>query len=228
MMKPKFDPIIQDHSPIHLRIASDIRTAIRRGDLPVGEKLALESLGKSFGVSRMPVREALIRLEREGLVAFHPRRGAVVAGVTDQDLVEITHLRRMLEGDAIRLAVGRFQLPDIERAQAALDEARLTTDIDCQADLHWQFHRAIYAPCNRPMQLEMIDTLHANVDRFFRMEWREAGLRSSWIAEHERILGLIGEGEVDRAAQAIDDHILEASIRVQARAAGADTERPSA
>lgn len=214
---PDFHQIVQDHKPIHLLIAEELRRAIRRGDLEVGEKLALENLGKQFGVSRMPVREALIRLEREGLVEFHARRGAVVAGISRQEIEEITHLRLMLEVDAFKCAASRFTGEDLDRAREILKQARETTQIDRQADLHWQFHHAIYAPCDRPMQMEMIDTLHANVDRFFRQEWRQAGLRLSWIDEHEMILKCI---ESDRAAEAIrtiEDHMLAAAERVKAR-----------
>lgn len=214
---PNFSHIIQNHKPIHLLIAEELRRAIRRGDLDVGEKLALENLGKQFGVSRMPVREALIRLEREGLVEFHARRGAVVASISRQEIEEITHLRLMLEVDAFKTAAGRFQPADFVDARDILSQARETTQLDRQADLHWQFHHAIYAPCDRPIQIEMIDTLHANVDRFFRKEWRQVGLRRSWIDEHEMILKFIESDHAAEAARMIEDHMLAASERVKAR-----------
>lgn len=214
---PDFSQIVKEYKPIHLLIAEQLRRAIRRGDLEVGEKLALENLGKQFGVSRMPVREALIRLEREGLVEFHARRGAVVAGISRQEIEEITHLRMLLEVDALKNAASRFKPEDFARARDILEQARETTQLDRQADLHWKFHHAIYAPCNRPMQMEMIDTLHANVDRFFRQEWRQAGLRLSWIDEYEMILKFIDDARADEAIRMIEDHMLAASERVKNR-----------
>ena len=164
----------------------------------------------------MPVREALIRLEREGLVEFHARRGAVVAGISRQEIEEITHLRLMLEVDAFKSAASRFKTDDFSRAREILEQARETTQLDRQADLHWQFHHAIYAPCDRPIQLEMIDTLHANVDRFFRREWRQAGLRLSWIDEHDMILKFVEKGQASEAVRMIEDHMLAAAERVKA------------
>lgn len=214
----RFAPI-EATEPVHIRIAAAIRTAIRRGELAVGERLPLEELGKEFGVSRMPVREALIRLERERLVEFHPRRGAQVAGITAVEIDEITHLRRMLETDALRAAAGRFRSSDSVEARRILAEARLESDPDRVADLHWQFHRCLYAPSDRPLQLELIDTLHANVDRFFRMEWREVGLRRDWVEDHETILSAIERGDVDAAVATIDTHMISAAERVRARLA---------
>jgi len=193
---------------MHIQVADAIRDAIMRGELTVGERLPLEELGKELGVSRMPVREALIRLEKEGLVVFHTRRGAMVAGMTMDQAVDITNLRTLLETDALKRAMDRFEPKHFAEARAVLEQARNTTDADELGDLHWQFHHCLYAPCNRPIQLETIDTLHANVDRYFRMVWREAGLRKNWIDDHEKIVETLESGHLAEALSMITDHML--------------------
>lgn len=211
----RFAPV-DEPKPMHLMIAESLRKAIRRGDLPVGERLPLEEIAKEFGVSRMPVREALIRLEREHLVVFHNRRGAQVAGVSPTQIGEITHLRGMLETDALREASKRYTSSDFKEAREILALARSEKDPNALADLHWRFHHCLYAPCARPLQLEMIDTLHANVDRFFRMEWRQAGLRENWIEDHEKIVGALERNDLATAIEMIEMHMRAAADRVTA------------
>lgn len=205
---------VSEPKPMHLQVADSIRTAILRGDLKVGERLPLEELGKELGVSRMPVREALIRLEKEGLIVFQNRRGAEVAGITVEQIEEITHLRSLLEADALKRAFVYFQVSDFANARAILEDAKNADDPDELADLHWQFHHCLYTPCGRPMQVEMIDMLHANVDRFFRIEWREAGLREGWVKDHEAIIEALEASNIDAALELIESHLRMAAERV--------------
>ena len=209
----RFGPV-SEPQPMHLQVTEALRTAILRGNLRVGERLPLEEIGKEFGVSRMPVREALIRLEKEGLIVFHNRRGAEVAGITAEQMRDITDLRCLLEVDALRRAARRIAPADLAAARAILREARTVSGIDDLADLHWRFHHALYAPCHRPLQMELIDSLHLNVDRFFRAEWRQVGLRKNWIEDHEQIVAALEAGDTETAVRTIDDHIQAASERV--------------
>lgn len=211
----RFSPVIET-PPMHLHIANAIRKAIRRGELKVGERLPLEEIAKEFGVSRMPIREALIRLEKERLVVFHNRRGAQVAGITADQVLEITDLRSVLETEALRRAAPRYRPEDFAEARAVLAKARQEQDTDAIADLHWRFHHCLYTPCGRPLHLEMIDTLHANVDRFFRLEWRQAGLRTNWIEDHEAIVAALEAGDTDKAVDMIEAHMRAAAERVLA------------
>jgi len=211
----RFNPV-SEPQPMHLQIAASIREAIRRGELQVGERLPLEEIAKEFGVSRMPVREALICLEKERLVVFYNRRGAQVAGITADQVREITELRFMLETNALRLASSRYQPADFEEARSILAHAKKEKDANELADLHWRFHHCLYSPCERPMQLEMIDTLHANVDRFFRIEWRQAGLRTHWLEEHGKIIDALEEKNIDEAVNMIEVDMRASAERVLA------------
>ncbi len=210
---PKFDPLAEP-LPMHIQVADAIKKAIMRGDLKFRERLPLEELGKELGVSRMPVREALIRLEKEGLVVFNNRRGAEVAGITLEQVLDITNLRSMLESDALKRAKDHYEPQHFVEARSILKKASRTKDADELGDLHWQFHHCLYAPCNRPIQMEMIDTLHSNVERIFRMLWRDSGLRSNWIEDHNEILVSLEKGDLEKALVMVEDHMQVTTDRI--------------
>lgn len=205
---------VTEPKPLHFQISDSIREAILRGDLKVGDRLPLEEIASEFGVSRMPVREALIRLEKERLVVFHNRRGAQVAGITAEQVREITDLRSTLEIDALRRAAANYKASDFKEARSILALASKKDDTNELADLHWRFHHCLYAPSERPIQLELIDMLHANVGRFFRMEWRQAGLRTNWINDHEAIVAALERGDIDKAVNMVENHMRSAADRV--------------
>ena len=207
---------IDEQDPLHLRIATSIRAAIVRGEIAAGEKLPLERIAKEFGVSRMPIREALIRLEREGLIVFHNRRGAMVAGITGDQLTEIAELRSILEVDVLTKAVQNMGSKELQKARAILQSARKAKGVNEVADLHWKFHRTLYEPSQRSIELDFINTLHANVDRLFRQAWRRVGIHDGWIEEHEEIVDALERGDLDAATKIIVRHIQEASDRVEA------------
>src|SRR5512132_4234499 len=107
-------------------IAETLREEILRGDVAPGQALRQEELADRFGVSRLPVRDALLRLEAQGLVHVYPNRGAFVISLSAEDVTEIFDLRILLEGDLIERAVPRLTADDWRRIDAAHAHATRT------------------------------------------------------------------------------------------------------
>src|SRR5919201_5149385 len=103
-------------------VTERLRSALLTGDIQPGERIRVTALEKRFGVSHIPIREALRRLEAQGLVVTLPQRAAVAAGVALDDLAGIYDLRRIVEGHVARRAVEQMRDEDVERIEAALAE----------------------------------------------------------------------------------------------------------
>lgn len=169
-------------------IAEALRRAIQYGLFQEGQSLRQDEIATQFGVSRIPVREALRQLEAEGLVTFHPNRGAMVTVLSPAEAQEIGEIRMALETTALQLAMPNLSDADLKRAVAVLTETEQISDPMRWADLNWQFHAALYTPANRPRLLSMIKTLHVNVDRYIRQQMQEPDYRDQSQAEHHQLL----------------------------------------
>ena len=131
-----------------------------------GHPLRQEELAHRFGVSRLPIRDALLRLEGEGLMAVYPNRGAFVASLSADEVREIYDLRMLLEGDLLARAVPLLITADWRRIDVAVVEAAVGAHELEWATLDRAFHLALYTPADRPRQLALVATLRGTVDRY--------------------------------------------------------------
>lgn len=141
-----FEPTMTAPRPLWELIVESLRRAIVLGELPAGLHLEEPALAQKFGVSRMPVREALVRLEHEGLVRVEPRRGAFIIGMTEADVHDLYELRQLIEARAGRRAVERIQPADLARLEALaaqMDDALRRKDPAAMAEPDVQFHRTL-------------------------------------------------------------------------------------
>ena len=169
-------------------VAASLRELIISGELQSGERLVERDLADRFGISRIPLREAIQRLEREGLVDSFRNRGAMVRTLTAPDVEEIYHLRSLLEGDAIFQSVK--QLDDETLARAELVH-RLLGDAGTKArqgELNREFHELLYSRCSNERQLKAIRELRAQVERYERLQNTLLADTPSFQIEHEDIL----------------------------------------
>lgn len=161
-------------------ISRALRQAILDGVLVGGESVRQEEIAKTFGVSRVPIREALLKLEGEGLVETVPRRGVVVTSLSSQDFDEILEMRLALELLAIERAAQRFTSADARSAMQVVDEARAgmlaspTPDLGKEFEsrwggMNWEFHRRLYLPAARPRLLTTIENLQRLFARHLRV-----------------------------------------------------------
>jgi DNA-binding GntR family transcriptional regulator len=118
----QFDPGLAQRKALWETIVEPLRRAILLGELPAGLRLEEPALAVKFGVSRIPVREALVRLEHEGLVRLEPRRGASIVGFTENDAHDLYELRRFVESTAARRLAGRADEGAIARLRALTDQ----------------------------------------------------------------------------------------------------------
>ncbi len=160
-------------------VAAALRRAMLDGALQDGTVLRQADLAAQFGVSRVPIREALLKLEAEGLVESRSRRGAVVVSLDADAFEEILEMRVALESLALDLAVPKMSAADFAKANRMLEAAdeslcRPTADGKREFETRWgdlnrEFHKALYLPAKKPRLLDTIENLHLFFARHLRM-----------------------------------------------------------
>ena len=190
-------------------VLDTLRLAILRGDLKAGEALKQDALAAAFGVSRMPVREALRHLEAEGLVEFIPNCGATVAKTEPVDIAGIFEVRSLLEPYAIRNSVPNLGEEDLRRAGEILDEIDREQDIAKWGELNRRFHLTLYAGLPRRPLIAVIDAQYRAVDRYVRFLLSALDYVDRSQDEHREILRCCADGDGAGAEQALAEHLRE-------------------
>ncbi len=180
-----------------------LRDAILAEKLEPGERLNQDELAKRLGVSRAPVRDALSRLEAEGLIQAASRKGFMVAPMTPTDLKNIFELRGLLDSHCARLAAATISDADLNRLQQLVEETArhaASNDLNALVRVHAEFHYVIYAACGNPELERLARNLWDRSYRFRVMGLREpVSTRSS--AAHHAVLQALQEHDPERAAR---------------------------
>jgi DNA-binding GntR family transcriptional regulator len=190
---------------------------IFNGELREGEPVRQEALSERLQVSRVPVREALVQLEAEGLLTYTPHRGAVVARLSLEEIRELYELRALLEVDVFRRAIPRMTDLDIARAKRVLDSFELAfadDDVGQWGTLNWEFHAALYLPARRTRSMVLIQNLHRQTDRYSRLQLVMTKGSAQAEREHSQLLKLSSKGDVRAACDLLKKHILGAGDRL--------------
>lgn len=188
-----------------------LRTAILTGELPDGAPLPQEEIAAKLAISRLPVREALRRLDSEGLVVLRPRRGYVVASLDREEIDDVLDLQAELESLAGFAATARRSSTVVEALKECLAEldrltSRTPVDIDAFTRLNRQFHDTLYESCGRPFLCRMLRLLHANSERYTRLAAGvKVDLRKSQ-SEHRKIFEAYRRGDADGVARICREH----------------------
>jgi DNA-binding GntR family transcriptional regulator len=200
---------------MNVRRADSLRDQLEQdivtGALRPGERLDEQGLAARFGVSRTPIREALLQLAAAGLVVAHPRRGAVVATLGVRDVVERFEMMAALEGMCGRLAARRIT----EREREALVEAHeacareaVGGDPDAYYYANERFHHVIYAACHNGFLAEQARQLHNRLKPYRRLQLRLRNRVTGSLGEHQAIVDTILAGDGDAAERHLKDHVL--------------------
>jgi len=189
-------------------ISKYLRESIISGQFAEDEPIRQDDIARVFNVSKIPVREALKRLEAEGLVQFQRNKGAVVTRISEPELAQIFEVRVLLEVQAIRLAVPRMTAAQLDRARAICDEFMHDDDIGRWAELNWAFHTCLYEAAQRPFLLNMIRSIHDKVERYLRVQMSFDEGKERADLEHREILKACADHDVDKAAELIEHHII--------------------
>ncbi len=206
------DTNINEYMPLREVVFVTLRRQILRGELKPGERLMEISLANRLGVSRTPIREAIRKLEHEGLVVMVPRRGAHVAEITRQELNDVLEVRQSLEVLAIGKACDRMQEADIralKRAEAEFKDLVEREDVDLtilgEADEH--FHDMIYEGTKNRRLIQILNNLREQMYRF-RVEYMKAKeVRQHLVAEHDAIVEALEAHNKEDAIRLIKLHI---------------------
>lgn len=214
------DDVVTKKIPAPDMVTDGLRELILSGAYEPGFQLRQDVLAEHFGTSRIPVREALRRLQSEDLVVFYPNRGAVVRGLSLEGVLEMLDIRIALECRALRLAIPQMAQEDLDTAQDILNQYSAAPEPETWSVMNWRFHWAIYLPCNRPKLLEMIEANYGQVSRFTRTQVSLATGKTIPQREHEQILEFCRRGMVDEAVRLLEKHIeqTQKSIRARGRA----------
>ena len=198
-------------------IAETLREEILLGSVAAGQALRQEELAERFGVSRLPVRDALLRLEAQGLVHVYPNRGAFVISLSADEVREIYEMRLLLEGDIIERAVPRMTSDDRRRIDAAHAEATRTAGGPEWMEGDWRFHRALYEPAARPRQLATIENLRSTVARYSSGHDALPTRTPEWLADHDAILAACRARASVAARRRLEEHLRRAMELVLAK-----------
>ncbi len=193
--------------------ADALRDRILRGDLAEGAPVRQDAMAAELGMSRIPVREALRRLEAEGLVELSPHCGAVVSSLSLEEITELFDLRALIEGALLRRSVPRLSAKVLGLAGEVLtqyERAFRERRIQHWADLNWRFHSILLAPAGRNRTLAMVQTLHHQSERYMRMQLTLTRGESRAHLEHRAILAAARNGDGPGAARLTASHVRHA------------------
>ena len=208
---------MNEYLPLRDVVFNTLRQAILKGELEPGERLMEIQLAERLGVSRTPVREAIRKLELEGLVLMIPRKGAEVAKISASSLRDVLEGRRALEELAIELACQRMseeEVGNLQKAQEDFKKAIAEGDAMKIAETDEHYHDVIYEGTQNAKLIQMLNNLREQMYRY-RLEYiKDEDKRKILVLEHEKILKTVRERKVAEAKEAVREHIDNQEITV--------------
>ena len=201
---------LDNYKPLRDVVFENLRTAILEGNLKAGQRLMEVQLADQLGVSRTPIREAIRKLELEGLVVMLPRKGAYVANMSFKDLIDVLEIRSSLEGLAASLAAERRRDEDIvelERVAKEFETSVREADIDNVLKKDVEFHEKIFLMANNKKLYQLITSLWEQVHRFRVTYVSNYDASLSLVDEHNRILEAVKSGDSELAKKYATEHI---------------------
>ena len=192
-------------------IANDLRERILSGEMAEAEVIRQEALAEEYAVSRMPIREALKRLDAEGLVELTNNRGASVTKHSLREIGEIFDVRALIEVDLFRRAIPEMTTSDFTRCGKILDEMEASYDSDDVArwgELNFQYHSALYSAAMRELTHELLQRVSLQSDRYVRMNLSVMKQREPAKEEHRLLLAHAQSRDVEAGCQLLNDHVM--------------------
>ena len=207
-MESNFKVNMNEYLPLRDVVFNTLRQAILRGELKPGERLMEIQLANKLGVSRTPIREAIRKLELEGLVLMIPRKGAEVAEITEKNMRDVLEVRKALEELAVQLACDKITKEEIEEMKKAAEDFKKilkSKDITEIAEADVRFHDIIYMATDNQKLIQLLNNLREQMYRY-RVEYLKRE-EAQLIAEHAAIIEYISKGEKKAATDIMCKHI---------------------
>jgi DNA-binding GntR family transcriptional regulator len=211
--KPLIPIKLDNYKPLRELVFESLREAIISGQLKPGERMMEIQMAEEMGVSRTPVREAIRKLELEGLVVMIPRKGAYVSGLSLKDIADVFEVRGALEGLAAELASERITDEELERLERYL--VQITEDIE-KGDLNkvvetdTEFHTQLYKASRNDWLLQIINNLREQIQRFRTTSLSLPGRMKIAVDEHRQIVEAISSRNGKLARKLAQEHIEKA------------------
>jgi DNA-binding GntR family transcriptional regulator len=193
--------------PSAVTIYDMIKETIMSGKLVPGQQLKQDDIAKAHGVSKIPVREALARLEVDGFVLFRKNKGATVREMSADELLQLMDIRMALECKALELAIPNMVADDFMKARSILEKCAKKTQPKDWSDLNIQFHESLYEPCGNTQLLQMISDLRERMGPHTRLIVTEASGLKRPQSEHYEILDMCEQKDVPNALSLLREHI---------------------
>ncbi|MGE0752803.1 MAG: GntR family transcriptional regulator [Variibacter sp.] len=190
--------------------AARLRQLILDGQLPGGTPLRQGPIAEYFGISRIPVREALLQLEAEGLAKILPHKGAIVSKISIDSLIELFELRKLLEPYLLRRSVPHLTTSDfanLERILQRYSKDLRENRIDQWGELNSAFHLQLYSRSRSPRLLQFVGTLLQDSDRHIRIQLAFTKNKERAEREHAQLLKLCASRRIEEALELLDSHI---------------------
>ncbi len=207
-----FDVKMNEYLPLRDVVFNTLRSAILKGELEPGERLMEIALANKLGVSRTPIREAIRKLELEGLVIMIPRKGAEVARITEKDLRDVLEVRASLEKLAAELACERITAEEIDQFK---EKARIfrkaiadkTIEITVLAQKDVDFHDVIFGATKNARLIQLLNNLREQMYRY-RLEFlKDRNTHEQLADNHDAIMDAIIRRDKIKAAELVEKHI---------------------
>ncbi|RDU23469.1 GntR family transcriptional regulator [Anaerosacchariphilus polymeriproducens] len=206
---------MNEYLPLRDVVFNTLREAILKGELKPGERLMEIQLAERLGVSRTPIREAIRKLELEGLVLTIPRRGAEVAKMTEKNMREVLVVRKALEVLAVEIAcevITQPQIVELKEVAKAFEQSMNSKDLKKIAEADVRFHDLIYQSTGNKRLVQILNNLREQIYRY-RIEYlKDASTYPSLLQEHQALI----EGLKNRDKEFVKD-IMNRHIENQER-----------
>ena len=205
-----FEVTMNEYLPLRDVVFNTLRRAILRGELKPGERLMEIQLANKLGVSRTPIREAIRKLELEGLVLMIPRKGAEVAEITEKNLRDVLEVRCALEELAVQLAcdrIDRDRLRELHAAAAHFRDVLGNADITELGEADEAFHDVIFQATGNNRLIQLLNNLREQMYRY-RIEYlKKKECYPQLLEEHAQIMRAIEEQDKEKATKITMQHI---------------------
>lgn len=206
----KLEPMDDSSLPLRDVVFKTLRKAILKGQLQPGKRLMEIHLADALGVSRTPVREAIRKLELEGLVIMTPRKGAQVARISRKHLEDIVEVRRALEVLAVELACDRIDesaLKELDEINQNFRDSLYISDPEQMAQINDNFHDIIFQAAGNEWLMQL---MMKNRDQFYRYKIEHLKSRNSkelMVDEHQKIIDALRQRDTELACKTMREHI---------------------
>lgn len=193
------------------QIARHLREEIVLGRLPAGTPVSQQWLCERYGTSRMPVRDALVKLTAEGLIVTTRGGHSAVAELTPDDILDVFEIEAIVNGRAARRAAGRAQDEDVaglRELHEAMVEAERNGDLEALTELNWNFHKRINTLAGSAKLIAMLRTLSLNIPQTYLLELPDWASKTN--RDHAGIVAALADRDGDAAEALVAEHVRQA------------------